>query len=77
MDTIGMYYGKVNNIPVKTMAVTKEEWAASKGAGMKRNIDMGNYADKAVVVIKDNSKGSTQMAQYMRSLGKEVFTVNV
>ena len=77
VDTIGMYYGKVNAIPVKTMAVTKEEWAASKGAGMKRNIDMGNYADKAVVVIKDNSKGSTQMAQYMRSLGKEVFTVNI
>lgn len=76
VDTLGFYYGHINHIPVKTFGVTDAEWKASRGAGMQRNIKMGNYADKAIVCIKDNSKGSTQMANFMKSLGKEVFIVN-
>jgi hypothetical protein len=34
---------------------------------------MGNYADKAIIGIKDQSKGSTQMAAYMKKLGKEAY----
>lgn len=76
VDTIGFYHGKLNHIPVRTFSVTDAEWKASKGAGMQRNIDMGNYGEKAIVLIKDGSKGSTHMAKYMESLGKEVFVFN-
>lgn len=76
VDTLGFAYGHLNNLPVKTFEVTNEEWKASKGAGMQRNIKMGQYADKAIVCIKDYSKGSTQMAAYMKSLGKDVFIVH-
>ena len=76
VDMIGNYYGHVNNIPVKTFEVTAAEWEASKGAGMQRNNRMSDYGDKAVVCIKNNSKGSTHMAERMRSMGKEVFVVH-
>lgn len=77
VDTCGFYYGKINHIPVQTFEVTKEEWQKSKAAGMIRNRAMGDAADKAVILIENESKGSTQMANYMKSLGKEVFIVNV
>lgn len=77
VDTYGFYYGKVNRYEVITIPITKEEWRASKNAGVKRNIKMGDFADKAVIVIKNNSSGSTHMEKYMRSLGKEVFVVNI
>ena len=73
VDTFGMYYASINHIPYKTFEVTSEQWKQSKGAGMLRNIDMGNYADKAIIGIKDQSKGSTQMAEYMKKLGKEAY----
>ena len=73
VDTFGMYYASINHIPYKTFEVTPEQWKQSKEAGMLRNIEMGNYADKAIIGIKDQSKGSTQMAAYMKKLGKEVY----
>ena len=73
VDTFGMWYGVVNNIPIKTMAVTKEEWAASKAAGMIRNGEMGKYADRAIIGIENNSRGSTEMAKITDRLGKDNF----
>lgn len=48
-----------------------------KKAGIIRNTEMGDIADMAIVIIKDNSKGSTHMAEYMKKLGKPLYVVNI
>lgn len=54
------------------------DWLRLKrSAGIIRNCSMGQFADKAIVVIKNNSPGSTHMADYMRGLGKPVHVVHI
>lgn len=47
-----------------------------KAAGMIRNREMGNYADVLVAFWDGQSRGTKQMIEYMRSLGKPVFVIN-
>lgn len=74
VDTFGMYYALVNNYNLKTFEVSKEEWNKTKAAGMIRNAEMGKYADKAIIGIKDKSRGSSHMKDFMEKMGKEVFS---
>lgn len=70
-----------------------EEWAVNEGltatrfpadwrnygkrAGIVRNQEMGEYADAAVVLRVNGSSGSTHMINYMRSLGKPVYVMDI
>lgn len=71
VDLVGYYYGKLHGYPVRTFSVAKEDWEKSRGAGIQRNIEMGDYTDKGIIFIKNNSKGSTHMADYLKKLGKD------
>lgn len=75
VDTLGRYHAMRNKLYIKSFI---PDWTnLGKKAGMLRNIDMGNYADMAIVIIKDHSKGSTQMKEYMESLKKPVYSVHL
>lgn len=41
-----------------------------KSAGYKRNVEMGNYADALLCIRARDSRGSENMVQIMRDLGK-------
>lgn len=75
VDKLGKLYAQRNKLYIKSFI---PDWNThGKKAGMLRNMDMGDYADMAIVLIKDNSRGSTQMKEYMEKLGKPVFAVNI
>ena len=73
VDMIAAYYAAINHYPLKTFLVSKEEWEKSRGAGMKRNVEMGNYADKGMVFILNDSRGSTHMASHLQKLNKLIY----
>lgn len=74
-DQAGERWAEDNRVPVKRF---RANWVThGKSAGIKRNLEMGLYADCAIVVIKDKSKGSTMMANYMRKLGKLVLVKEI
>lgn len=75
VDSLGAQWGVANG---KIVRYFHPDWdRLNKKAGILRNVDMGNYAHKAIVLVKDNSKGSTHMAEYMASNGKDCYTVSV
>ena len=76
-DTLGYWYGLMNHIPVHSELVTDEEWKKSKGAGMQRNIRMGEMCDQGLVIIVNKSKGSTHMAEYLKRTGKPVTAIHI
>lgn len=47
-----------------------------KRAGMIRNKQMGDFADGLLAFWDGQSKGTKQMIEYMRSLGKPVHIIN-
>lgn len=56
VDTCGMYYAMDNHIPVKYFPA---DWKKhGKSAGPIRNQAMADYADAAIFIINNESKGS-------------------
>lgn len=74
-DTLGKFWALKNGKRIKYFKPAWETYG--KRAGMIRNCEMGNYADCAIILIKDHSKGSTQMYEYMKSLNKPVYRLDV
>lgn len=79
IDLLGNIYAKRNSIPLETV---EAEWKGSNGrtdkaAGIKRNIAMGERSDRGVVFIRDNSKGSTHMAEWLTRHDKRAHVVHV
>ena len=74
-DALGETFADKHSLPCK---VFPAKWGLhGKKAGPLRNIEMGNYADGLIVFIKNNSKGSTHMLEYMRRLGKDTVEIKV
>ncbi|KFZ25621.1 MAG: hypothetical protein KQ78_02195 [Candidatus Izimaplasma bacterium HR2] len=46
------------------------DWSQGKVAGHIRNKDMAKYCDMAIVIMKNNSKGSMNMIEQMKKLNK-------
>lgn len=76
-DLLARECGKRNRITVHTEVVSDEEWKKSNGAGIQRNIRMGDMCDQGLVIIVNQSKGSTHMAEYLTKLGKPVKAVHI
>lgn len=69
-DRLGERYARNMKIPV---TIFKPNWKKyGKAAGPKRNIKMGDYADRAIVFWDGTSKGTKQMIDYARSIGMVV-----
>ena len=74
VDRLGEEYAKTAGIPIKKFPA---DWSIGKSAGYKRNKQMGKYADAAIIVRKDMSRGSSHMHDIMLDLGKLVYLVDL
>lgn len=74
IDTLGEEWAFGGDIPVSRFPA---DWNKhGKAAGPIRNRQMAEYAD-AAIVIHNGSKGSLNMIQTMKKLGKPVYEVNL
>ncbi len=75
VDTLGEEWAARNNKPCIRFI---PEWdKLGKAAGIHRNCTMGDFCDKGIVIIKNESKGSSQMASYLGKLGKDAYIRNI
>lgn len=73
-DTLGKKWAFENNIPVKSFPVSKRDWKVfGKSAGHLRNWDMAEYADGLIVLIYDDSPGSSNMLKQMQGFNKPCY----
>lgn len=75
VDTIGELIGEINKIPVKKFPANWNRHG--KIAGPIRNVQMGDYADALVAVRANGSRGTSHMINYMMSLDKPVYVVDL
>ena len=67
-DTLGEQYGKEFDKPIKYF---NPDWEnQGRAAGIIRNHQMGDYADYLVAFWDGKSRGTKDMIEYMRSIGK-------
>lgn len=70
VDKLGEAVAKELGIPIKVFPARWDEFG--KSAGYKRNVEMGNYANAALVIWDGSSKGSKHMIDTMKMLAKIV-----
>lgn len=73
-DRLAISYAHERGLKLTVMNAKWDEHG--KSAGIKRNMEMGDYAD-AAVVFNMGTPGSTHMVEYMKSLGKQVREIKV
>lgn len=68
VDTLGAKWASENGIPC---AMFRANWGKfGRAAGMYRNAEMGDYADGAIILWDGESRGTLDMIDRMRRLGK-------
>jgi len=91
IDRDGEYWAQVNNVPIKKMpaqwsninvegAVVKENKYGRKYnvlAGIKRNIDMAEYADALIAIWNGKSRGTKHMIDIAKEKGLMVFVKEI
>ena len=73
VDTLGELYAKNNNIPITHFPANWDKFG--KSAGYLRNVEMGEYADGAVILWDGFSKGTKHMLETMSRLKKPIYLV--
>lgn len=72
-DKVGELFAEYHRIPLKRFPA---DWGKyGKAAGHIRNKEMADYADQAIVFWDGKSRGSKNMIETMRKLGKFVRVV--
>lgn len=72
-DKHGEVVARHNNIKIQQFPA---QWGIhGKRAGILRNMDMGNYADGAILFWDGESRGTKHMEEYMISLNKPVILI--
>ena len=78
VDLLGKKWAEENKILVKEFPVTKEDWKRyGKFAGIRRNHQMGDYAEGLIAIRKDYSRGTTDMITYARQKKLQVYTKEI
>lgn len=73
VDRLGEEFAKEVGIPIMCMPA---DWdGLGKRAGYVRNAEMAEYADAAIILIYNNSKGSTHMLNLANKKGIPVHLV--
>lgn len=72
-DTLAVRYATEADIPFKIFPADWEKYGRS--AGPRRNRQMAEYADAVIVFWDGESRGTQNMIQQMRELGKPVEVV--
>ena len=75
VDKIGEKWARLNGIDV--ISFPANWYTLGRSAGVKRNIEMGNYADSLIAIWDGKSRGTNHMIDYMTKLGKPVRVVQV
>lgn len=76
IDKLGEGWAVWHDIPIKSFPANWEKYGRS--AGPRRNQQMANYADAALVIYDGNPEsGSANMINQMKKLGKPVYTVTL
>lgn len=75
VDLLGERWAEENGIPIRQFLPEWDKYG--KSAGPRRNTLMAEYADRAIVIIQDDSKGSINMIQQMEKLGKIVSVIRI
>lgn len=75
VDRLGESFAREHNCPVKRFPADWKQFG--KSAGPRRNKQMGDYADVLIAVWDGKSRGTKQMIEYMKSLGKPVYVHEV
>lgn len=71
VDKIGENWALSKGIPVKKFL---PDWSVGKKAGPIRNAKMAEYGDVLVAIWDSNSRGTKNMIDCMKRLGKPVYT---
>lgn len=72
-DTLGEKWAAKNGIPI---AYFPAEWSKhGRSAGYRRNAEMAEYADAAVLFWDGSSKGTANMKSLMEKAGKQVVVI--
>lgn len=71
VDDHGEAWARKNGVPIRRFIPNWD--IEGKGAGFIRNKEMGRFCTRGIVGIKNRSRGSTQMANYLEEIGKPVF----
>lgn len=75
IDACGESLAMTNKVALKRFPA---EWAKyGKPAGHMRNRQMAEYADGALVYVREPTPGSSNMATWMLLLGKPVYVLKV
>lgn len=74
-DRLGEEWARLQGIPV--MLIPAAWGLHGKAAGPRRNSQMAAYADALVAVWDGKSRGTEDMIEQMRTLGKPVFVLHV
>ena len=72
-DTLGYLFAVKHNVVTYKFPAEWDHFG--KGAGMKRNCEMGLFSDGLLAFWDETSRGTAQMIQYMGKLGKPVHIV--
>ena len=75
VDTMGERWADEHGIPIKPFLAEWDKFG--KSAGMRRNGQMANYADAAVVLWDGYGRGSGNMRQQMLDRKKPLFVYGI
>lgn len=74
VDKLGERWAKENNIQVKQFPA---DWSKGKSAGYLRNEEMAKYADAAIIIHREGSRGTQHMKDLADQYGLKVYYVPV
>lgn len=75
VDSVGEHWAQINNIRVKRFPANWEQFG--KSAGFRRNEEMADYADAALIIWDGQSRGSSHMIQTAYAKGLKVRVVEL
>lgn len=70
VDRMGEVWAGYGGIPVKRF---QPDWSKGKGAGLKRNIEMAEYAEALIAVWDGVSRGTKHMIDVAKQRSLQVF----
>lgn len=75
VDTMGFDYGWANKIPVRAIPANWKKHG--RAAGVRRNIEMAEYADALIAIWDGVSRGTMNMIDEAKKRGLKVFVYSI
>lgn len=74
-DTLGERYAQENKLPIKRFLADWNKFGLA--AGPMRNKQMAEYGDVLIAFLARGSKGTKNMIEQMKKIGKRYYIVNI